>query len=221
MQKNGNARGDCSQNKRTKKDVEGGNKQMKMHDVKQPDGVELDIANAFDALGQNQRGDAEHAMLRVQKANVGGVLNPVVEHTGDLIHRMSHMVSWGKQYNAGQEYILEKCRKVLGLLTHGYGFQREHEENLKNNAQYQGLSYEEHKKIVDSTLDDYAAEHAKLPAYNSPQILAKQASIAVGKQDWSNAVDLLQQLYLMSQSDDWWSEATNVTRDSSGNLKAQ
>ena len=89
-----------------------------------------DVVKAFEELGDQQRGEPERAMLRVQFAMGGGVLNPVVEHVGDITHRMSHMVKYGTVL--GREKII----KTYDWLATRYGFEREFEENLRNNARY-------------------------------------------------------------------------------------
>ena len=61
-----------------------------------------DVIKAFENLGDLQRGLPEMAMLQIQFANGGGVLNPLVEHLGDIIHRMTYLVSRDTVYNKAQ-----------------------------------------------------------------------------------------------------------------------
>ena len=82
------------------------------------------VVKAFIEVGDLQRMEPEEAMRKVQLA-AGGVLNPVVEHAGDLIHRMTNMLRWQDDsfYRTGWEYISDKVKKVL--IPTNNGFKRE------------------------------------------------------------------------------------------------
>ena len=123
-------------------------------------------------------------MLRAQSAMGGGVLNGVVEHVGDLTHRMTEMVRHG---NLGYENVEPKVRRTLRALTSGYGFVREHEENMRSNAKSRGISLEEHTGRVDRALALYADEHAKLPVFNDAQLHAREAAVSLGHGLWAEA----------------------------------
>lgn len=175
--------------------------------------LEPDAIAAFKALGDAQRGAPEQAMLNVQHATGGGVLNPVVEHVGDITHRMSHMA----QYN--QALGREKVEKTYRWLTNPYGFAREFNENLRNNARYRQMSEHQLRTKVSQLLMTYAAEHAKLPVYNRAQWLARQAAIDVGQQKWTAAADALAQLLKMAPDEDAWNRVAFEThRDATGQL---
>lgn len=152
-------------------------------------------------LGDSQRGSPEQAMLDVQKIYGGGVLSPVVEHTGDLIHRMSHHANYGSAYPG---LVRDKVEKVLDALNYPYGFQREMGENIERNARYFGDNEPgSRKEAVDQSLTNYADEHRKLPAYNRPQYFAREAAVAVGEQRWNDATRHLQSLQkLLDLGDD-------------------
>lgn len=176
--------------------------------------LEPDAIAAFKALGDAQRGAPEQAMLNVQHAMGGGVLNPVVEHVGDITHRMSHMAQYGTAMGR------EKVEKTYRWLTHRYGFEREFEENLRNNAQYRDVPVDQFRADVTRLLKKYAEAHAKLPVYNRAQWLARQAAIDVGYQRWDKAADALQQLLTMAPDEDTWSQhAFEVHRDPAGHLQ--
>ena len=118
--------------------------------------LQPDAIAAFKALGDAQRGAPEQAMLRVQHAMGGGVLNPVVEHVGDITHRMSHMAEYDEALGR------EKVVKTYRWLTPPYGFEREFNDNLRNNASYAEISEDQLRTKVSQLLLRYAAEHAKL-----------------------------------------------------------
>lgn len=172
------------------------------------------VVAAFKKLAQDQRGNPEHAMLRVQFVNGGGILNPVVEHVGDLTHRMSQHAEYN---NDGYEAMSDKVEKTLRWLSHPYGFEREHKENLRDNAKYNGISVEEQTQKVNSALDKYAKEHSRLIVYNVAQWTARKAAILVGRRDWSGAIQALKRLqYLLRTPDGWHREAFRYRLASSG-----
>lgn len=164
----------------------------------------------FHALANLQRDKPEHAMLKVQFANGGGVLNPVVEHTGDLIHRMSEKPTF---YNAGYEFVKPKVERVLHYLTRGWEhdfgdpteeFRREHEQNIKNNIRATGVDPTLHRSKLNARLKKYAEEHAKLPAYNEAHRHARGAAVAIGEQRYNDAVKHLRALREhLGSKEDW------------------
>lgn len=163
-----------------------------------------DVAKTFEAIGHAQRDVPERAMLNVQERSGGGVLNPVVEHAGDLIHRMTHMASHGTPL---RPYVQEKVDRVLKFLTHPYGFAKEMAENITANAEYYKQSPKELTQKVNEALAQYAAEHAKLPVYNLPQWLAKHAAIAIGHRRWDEAVRHLKELKALVDGEDFTTQA--------------
>jgi len=175
-----------------------------------------DVVQAFRQLGAAQRDVPERAMLRVQRASGGGVLNPMVEHTGDLTHRMSHMAEWG---DPGQEFVLEKTARMLRALRHGYGFEREMLENFNANAAEMGVSVGRMRAEVDAALEAYRQAHEALPVYNRPQWLAREAAVAVGRKDWAGAERLLTELDTLAKGENWHNEAFAFKRDAGGKLQ--
>lgn len=155
-----------------------------------------DVAETFSTVASLQREKPEAAMLAVQKATGGGLLSHAVEHTGDLIHRMSEGAKHG---TSGKEYVKEKVDRVLTSLTHAYGFEKEHAENLANNRADQ--------QAVNAALKQYVAEHKALPVYNRAQWLARAAAVAVGEMRIKDAVAHLKALKQMVDSTDFSKEA--------------
>jgi hypothetical protein len=158
--------------------------------------VSADTEARFTELAENQRGLPEIKMTGVQFTNGGGVLNFVVEHVGDITNRMAQNFN----YLGGQrDNVKDKVDKTLRVLENPYGFEKEHQENLE--ANYRGraeqnpdYTFEEHKAAVDQSLNDYADEHSKLEVYNRPQYLAREAAVALGRQDFNRARYMLNQL---------------------------
>jgi hypothetical protein len=145
----------------------------------------------FEELAHLQRGEPEEAMLKVQFANEGGVLNFIVEHVGDLIHRMTERNTF--EY-AGYQYVKDKVEKTLRTLTYDYGFEKEMEENIQNNARYLKVPEEQFRQKVYRALDNYAKAHSKLPVYNEAQRNARDAAISVGERRFRDAIRHLREL---------------------------
>ena len=161
------------------------------------------VVQAFTELGNAQRGAPEAAMLKVQFANGGGRLNPLVEHGGDLTHRMTEMAKYG---DAGYDAMKEKVANLLRWTSDEFGLQREIAENFKNNAEYYGMPVEDLKAKVGKTLDRYVSEHEKLPAYNEAQFLARQVAIRIGEQDWTVVSHVLRRLDKMMPDRATWTK---------------
>lgn len=175
-----------------------------------------EVAWAFNRVGDAQRGAPEQAMLSAQRAVGGGVLNPVIEHVGDLTHRMTHHIGYNATY---PDLVREKTQRGLYYLKHPYGFEREMRQNLENNAAVNGVSVEAMEQQMDTALARYAQEHEKLPVYNRPQWLAREAAVSVGRKDWDRAGDLLRELDELAKSDSWEFQAQSYNLNASGQLE--
>lgn len=167
-------------------------------------GIENERDVAFQLLAEAQRDAPERAMIDVQTANGGGVLNFVAEHVGDITNRMSERFSF---FNGMQDTVFDKVDKTLRALEREYGFAREHEENLRINAEYRGVSYEEHKAGVDAALQRYADAHRALTTHNEAQEHAKMAAVSIGEQDWAGAILHLRALKRMEEDGTYAEEA--------------
>jgi hypothetical protein len=176
-----------------------------------PDKLPDKVVKAFVELGNLQRDKPEHAMLRVQRIMGGGVLSPLVEHVGDLTHRMTEHVGYNAVY--GWE---DKILRPLRWLKHGYGFAREYKENVKNNAREQGIAPDFLQAKLDLALIKYADAHAELPVYNRAQYLARQAAIDIGKQNFAGSQKCLQELADLGSEDAWVKAAMEYKLDQHG-----
>lgn len=173
----------------------------------------IDPIHMFDKyLAKVQRGKPEEAMVDIQMAYGGGVLNPIVENVGDLSHRMSEAVT---EYNSGYEYVNKKVDSVLYGLTHAYGFEREMMENIESNARAYNISADVLKEKVFKKLKIYANEHRQLPVFNEAQKLARDAAVAVGEMRWRDAITNLKVLkrHLDEGPQHWKEYARSVDRN--------
>lgn len=159
---------------------------------------------SFAQLASNQRGRPEIRMREVQNSYGGGVLSFVVEHVGDITHRASEKFEYLK---GSYSTVKDKVDKTLKTLTHGYGFEKEHLENIQNYANNKGISFEDAKKAVDKALKNYADEHRKLRVYNDVQFFAREAAVALGEQDWNRAISYLEQLQTLTDNEEVYNKS--------------
>ena len=145
--------------------------------------VSPEMDERFEALADAQRGKPENAMLDLTKHSQGGVLSVIAEHAGDLTHRMAQKPSF---FQGGFEWVKEKVDRVHRSLTFPYGFEREFEENVKNNGT--------DRTELDRLGKVYADEHRKLTVYNEAQRTARDLAVAIGEQRWDDARALVSKL---------------------------
>lgn len=177
------------------------------------------VKEAFVKLGQQQRGKPEEAMRQVQIVSGGGQVAFLVEHVGDLIHRMTHMVGWHEQ-STGHSYTVNKLKKTLAILNQPLAqLSRDFKLEEENNAKFQGISLPEYRKRLNQALIIYAFQHSKLPAYNRAHWLARQAAICLGYQRYKLAARYLMQLELISKDEGIWELAATSFKLVDGKLK--
>jgi hypothetical protein len=138
----------------------------------------------FTDIGDDQRGSAESAMMKVQRVAGGGVLSVLVEHAGDIIHRANDVntFEW-----AGYPYVLEKVDMLLRYMKRPYGFEREYRENVASNAEYRDVDPAQLQKDIDEALLKYASEHGKLRSLNEAHRVMKSMCVAIGHQNFALA----------------------------------
>jgi hypothetical protein len=155
----------------------------------------------FFNLANQQRDLPEKAMLNFQRIMGGGIMNSAAEHIGDLIHRMTEQPTF---HSAGYYYVKEKVDKTLKWMMNEYGFEREFEENIKNNANYLKIDESEFRKKIYLALGQYANEHAKLPTYNRAQRLANFAAVSLGERRYKDVIRALISLDLKLKNQEEW-----------------
>tara|TARA_R100000234_G_scaffold59339_1_gene35895 strand:- start:367 stop:1788 length:1422 start_codon:yes stop_codon:yes gene_type:complete len=166
----------------------------------------------FRKIAPIQRADPEEAMLRAQRL-VSGVMSPVVEHTGDLTHRLTDHLGRAVGAGKGAGYsrptflrimhgdVAPKLDHMLRRLNDPYGFEREFAENLASNARSAGIPLDQYKKQAYAALQEYADEHKKIPVFNELQKLSRDAAIAVGERNFNKARRLLERLKEISDNE--------------------
>ena len=138
----------------------------------------------LDEAASVQRGRPESAMLTAQRRMGGGVYPHVLEHVGDLTHRIAE---GGGVY--GTEFVTPKVRRSLHSIDHPYGFEREMHEQIADNQRFRASRGEEGVDVeeVGRLGRAYADEHRKVPAYTEPMMHGRQAAVALGEQDYPTA----------------------------------
>jgi hypothetical protein len=165
----------------------------------------------FYDLAELQRDKPEQAMLEVQREMDGGILPNMLEHVGDLTHRMTEMFGKWDDTSMGREYVEGKVRNALRTLRNDYGATREMNENLDNNMKYwadKDPDFDPGVKgiAIDKKLAKYSAEHSKLPVYNDAQYNAREAAVALGKRDLTQAQIHLEKLEEWLKDPKVWEE---------------
>jgi len=140
--------------------------------------------NAFRGLANAQRGEPELAMVRAQKElsqyPSGATLGTLMEHVGDLTHRMSQ--KYAEKMNWGREWVEPKVRNQL--------------LNLQNVVDRDRMA----QIPITPSMSRYAEEHAKLPVFNRAQQLSRDAAVALGRKDFDAAERHLTDLRQMLDS---------------------
>jgi hypothetical protein len=154
-------------------------------------------------------------MINLQMLLGGGVYPYVLEHVGDITHRMTEKF---KFLQGSHATVQDKVEKTLRTLEHGYGFEREMEENINNNFQFY---MEKEKPVASSVLEYmqkiqelgkvYANEHEQIPVYNEPQKRARQAAIDLGNWDFDDARSNLNWIKQLLQDEEMYKQAVSQT----------
>lgn len=126
---------------------------------------------------RHQRGRPEQAMNDLQRAAGGGVYPTAVEHVGDITHRMNEHGG-----RLGAELVAPKVQRMRSTLNHPYGFEREMQEQMSDNARYKEVPVDELTGTVRNLGQNYADEHRRTPVYNYPSEVARDASVSLGEQ---------------------------------------
>lgn len=176
---------------------------------------QADLNKLWD-VSQQQRGEPEMAMLRIQHYTNGGALSYVCEHCGDIQHRMCTGAKWNSN---NKHEVQDKVKKVLNALTTGYGFERDYTESFTRVMREKGAeSIEQEFNKLDAMLQDFSREHAKLKAYNLPHWVARQANIELGYKRFKETIKYLRLIQKMLD-DGTYDELALTIQDPSGKFK--
>lgn len=167
-----------------------GQSQPALGDATSPLEVES-VMREFDDVYQQHLGSSEQAMGAAVKHLGTGVMSGALEHTGDLLARMTNGAKHGY---FGYEEVREKTLRLLQLLQNPYAFEREYRLELRNTAAYRGIRPDGFRRTTEDLLRAYREAHARLPAYNYPQWLAREAAVSLGDGRYATTTQHLQNL---------------------------
>lgn len=171
----------------------------------------------FKKTAEAQRDLPERTMVKIQMLIGGGVYPYLLEHVGDLTHRMATMPE--VNYDRGYEFVKDKVEKTLRTLNSEYGFEREMHENFKNNFEYfkqndkdfPYLTLNDFVDAIKNASKAYAEAHKKVPVFNFPQWLARQAAVSLGEMKFDVTRRILQQLKdLLDNKEEYIKQASEV-----------
>lgn len=175
-----------------------------------------DAIEAFSELGSLQRGKPEAAMMKYSMDVGTGVMANAMEHMGDMIHRATHHAKHGSLYRG---YVQEKAEKILRSLRSGYGFDREHQENLESNASFNEKNLQAVQQQSALMMKNYAYEHGQLPAYNEFHQLCKDACVQLGLGKTAESANILEEILSISNDKEKFNEmAGTVYRNEKGDI---
>lgn len=153
------------------------------------DSIPKEVIEVYKNLGISQRGDPENKMVKAQMILGGGVLSAVIEHTGDILHRIYHLTP----NSYGKEGALEKTSKVINYLDHDYGFEKEMKENLVKNKEYKNdPNY--YNNCLKAIYEWGKSFERYYPVYNEIQYLSITPCINIANGDYKLASKQLKQL---------------------------
>lgn len=140
-----------------------------------------------------QRGLPEQAMLDVQKALDSPGLRTVVEHGGDIIHRMTSKYQFSTSPDPFGD-VSSKLKRILKWLNDPYGFEKELGEDIAAEAKRTGKTASEIEKNVKEKLGAFGKAHAELPQFNRMHALANRANKLVGDFRFAEAENQFREL---------------------------
>lgn len=203
--------------KTTQKTAQGMGSEM-IRKASQLTGLDERLIEPLDEIAGRQRGVPERLMTEYQTKIGGGVMGHSLEHTGDLLHRMTNDIRHGDD-SFGRRTVLDKVTRVLNNLESGYGFLKEHNENIANNARYFGMDPDELGSVSDDILEKYARSYEDIAVYNEPQKLAKNAAVSLGRKDVAEATKNLRKLKELAEDEELYKNAQrSIKFDEQGNI---
>lgn len=177
----------------------------------------------FSELAKLQRDKPEKFMDGLQLYMGGGTISSMIEHIGDLTHRISQNIY---VYNGEVERslvdIAPKINNALRRLNMPKPVLEEFYENLNNNFDYDKTC--SNPKIKENTIDkfkervvkdlkEYARLHSELPVYNDVQKYARDSAVCLGNLDIEGLRYNLENLNNIIQQEIFIQEASKYDPD--------
>lgn len=172
----------------------------------------IDNQKIINDIADHQRDLPEKAMVEAQKIIGNGELSFIIEHSGDLIHRMSEYATYD---SGGYAYVKEKVDKLIPALKQSslsgeIARQRDSRRKLM-----EGQGIDNFDDLYYGSLRKYVEEHLKIKPVNRPQLLANLIATNVGSMNFSDALARLYELRnLLNKGKDAWVEAVHEVSES-------
>ncbi|MDD5510471.1 MAG: hypothetical protein PHI12_06665 [Dehalococcoidales bacterium] len=172
-------------------------------------------------LAEDQRGEPEKAMLRIQMSQIAQLYGYMAEHIGDLTNRMAEDPS---SLRGGYEFVKKKVDRIHEVMGNRYGYEREVREQIHTNLPYLknkdgSPKYRSEREALEKLRElgkDYAEAHSRLTGANLAQRTARDAAVDFG--NWYFAGALRHVDYLKHYTDkgrEAW-EAYALSREKGG-----
>lgn len=184
------------------------------------------VIRAFDVLANDQRGRPEEQMRYIQREVFSpGIYNQMIEHIGDLTHRMAEEVNIING-SAGFDYVRNKISKVGEDIIRNRNIEREIFDQFERDYNYavsEGANLPPMNKLLQELKEEsykYARYHSDLTVYNEAQFHARESAVNIGLWYFDQArVHLSALSRMINQGPDVWSEwATRYELDESGRV---
>lgn len=148
-------------------------------------------------LASAQRDGPERAMIRAQMKLKSGHMSYMLEHVGDLTHRLFQHGT-----DSVDIVLYDVSRKVdeaIRTLESRYGFLRQHDQDMR--------SSEVDPAVESEVLKNYADAHRGLRVFNRLGYLARESAIALAEKRISDAISHLKEIQRVAQSPEALSRA--------------
>ena len=175
-----------------------------------------DMVSAFSKLAQMQRGAPEAQMVNMTRRYDAPVINYLLEHLGDLIHRFAEMVNFDGRIVSDVD---RKIRSGLNTLKNIQPNMQETMDSMEIQAEREGVELKQHMHDFIGECEKYALEHSKLPCYNQIHLLCKKIAVALGGLQFEECVTHLQILDSYINDGSIEKRALEITRGNDGKLK--
>lgn len=177
----------------------------------------------FSELANLQRDKPEKFMNDLQLYMGGGTISSMIEHIGDLTHRISqNMYVYNGEVERSLVDIAPKINNALRRLNMPKPVLEEFYENLNNNFDYDKTcsnpkikenTIEKFKERVVKDLKEYARLHSELPVYNDVQKYARDSAVCLGNLDIEGLRYNLENLNNIIQQEIFIQEASKYDPD--------
>jgi hypothetical protein len=113
--------------------------------------IQIMVTKKFEELAAAQRDNPEHAMLKAARYSAG-VWTYLLEHVGDLTHRMAQNPTW---FHGGFEWVKEKVDTAYRQLFRSTGwmsYEDEVEMNMKANAEARQMNLDKYNICIQKVI---------------------------------------------------------------------